>query len=435
MRRIFSELDMLIKKRKHLLSLIILLTIFSLSLFVFSHGLSRAIDGAFKLSASEEGKTPIYTFSYKTDSVTDSQSLRQRLTLNNLFSGSQDYEYYSYFETEGTITSLTEATRTALDGAGALVTNSSGDVSQNYKVPVLFIDEAAVKNIAKTDLKVAQTLMTMFEGEGADYDGIFTAVAGVNWLNEWDDEQKATGQATRAVTTTKLGSIQINVYSILPAGTTIKLGGKEYNLDSYLVIPLRDIVNSSDTDNNQDKRIFWCNIYDMRNEGVFLAQMTANELQRTVNSQLKKEGLQSVFDITITNADNDNKLLFYDNIEGIQQIIFFLSLGGLALSGFFLLLYCYFAFVKNRKYEFILLVNGTSKVELICVHALQLVVWFAVSAVAAFIIYIPIRMVTEVATVSAAYFITPLVIIFVICLALQIVCISLWDAGKMNRRI
>ncbi|MCR4841519.1 MAG: hypothetical protein K5848_08280 [Lachnospiraceae bacterium] len=438
MKRIFSEFEMLIRKRKHLLSLIILLTIMSLSLFVFAHGLKGAISGAFELSDSEKGKTPIYTFTYKTDNVTDIQSLRGRIALNSMFQESEAYDYFSFLATEGTVTALTEATRTSLDAAGDLViTAASADVSQNYKVPVLFVDEATVKYLAASNASAAMILGKMFEGDAVDYDDAFPACAGFNWDQEWPAEARAAGGATRAVTTSKLGSVQISVTDIIPAGTVIKLGSKEINLDSYLIIPLRKIdeASSSDLDSNQEKRIFWCNLYDMRNEGVILAQMTADAVQRTVNNEIKSKGLSSTFRITIKNADNDNKLLFYDNIEGIQQIILYIAEGGLLLSAVFLMLYSYFTFSKNKKYELIVLMNGTGKAELIFVHIIQLVLWFVISVAASFILYIPIRMVTEVATVPTEFFVTVPAVIMCICIVLQVVCICLWDAGKMIRRI
>lgn len=423
MKRLLSEFGLLMTKRKHLLFLVAVWSVAALSLYAFSLGLGKAVDRAFHRTEPEPVE---YGYKIDTPLVASEEGLTDRQSLYMELSQNPNFTYYSYLDTTGTINMVLHNKALAIGNSNAITTGD--DVAQTYKVHVIFIDENAAKRTGIYDAY----LKTLFEGN-ADYDSELPVCLGFGW----SEENYSTEQVTMSIELSLLGQYPMQIKSVAPEGTRFTMGGRDMVVDNYIIIPLRDVgTPTAGVDiNEQARRSFWCSIYDVKNQGIITTNMTADSLQRTINEMLKENKLATSFDIDINNADNDSKILFYDNIEGIQKNMRRISMVALFLAGVFMALYTISSINKNKKLEFMAYLNGTGKIELVFLSFIQTLIWAVATFVISYGVFYGMSRAVTLGRVDTKVIMTPVIIISVICFAIAIIRFALWDMGKIIRRI
>lgn len=467
MKRFFSELSVLMKKRKHLLFLIILWSICALTLLMFSKGLDSTVEDSFgknppvkSQSQPDQVNNPAvnpvnegvsekkeYTYELDVKNMDSVDKLVVRKALNKLLTESKDFDYYSYYVSSGTVVGLknpaaldiSTRTKTSQDDQGAFHTN--------YEVRVFFIDRnTAVRS------PFAKKLATLFDGD-MDYDAILPVYYDYAWIDDVQSLTVAEGYSVSRVKTIdeeysidyKLaikGFINLPGDEAAEKSQTISLGNKNYDLTGAIIIPLRDIGTASSSGNPQSRREYWEHIYDMRNRGVIISDMKPDELQKYMDKALAENDatgngkkLSDFFRIRINEADYNNKLLYNDKINDIRRHAKNIAMGAVIIAGALLIMYLLISISRNQRYEFLAYINGTGKIEFWLIYVLQIAIWFVFTVFPSYALYFGIMKIVKTNFVDLKEYFTFPAIIAAIGFVVVTLRLLIWNTGKILRRI
>lgn len=431
MKRFFGELSILMRKRKHLLFLIIIWSVMSLAMLAFHTGLGKTTENAF--GTRPEGVVEYkYDLEIKNKQVISSDALSSRIKLNKMLSESEEFGYYAYYLISGTVSGLKNQ-GIAITSSGGTVTSDDPDViiSQNYTVPVLLLDKGACRKTAIPD-----RLLKMFEGD-IDYDGIVPAMYGAMWMSEAQSLSAEGGYPVETgVRNYKLGLCGFVTND--NGNNLVSFGDNAVDLKNYIIIPLRDMGSSNSTNegaNDNDRRSYWCKIYDLRNQGVITSDMKPDSLQKRINELLELNKLTDSFSIRIQDADYDSKILYNENLSTIKLVVKDVSLGAIAITGMMLLLYLLFSVTRNQRYGFLARINGTGKFEFWLLHIFQLAIWFVFTVFPSYAVYLGLMRMMNISYMKLEFFMIPAAIMAGIAAFAVTLRILVWDTGKILRRV
>ena len=435
MKRFFDEFSVMMSKRRHLLFLIIVWSIFAITLFAFGKGLDSTTESSF--GKNTEGLTEYaYELEAKNDkNVINADALTMRMKLNKLLSENPDFDYYSYYKTTGTVTELVNKGLDISDKKDNQQTDN--ETARNHLIQVMFLDKGAAKRGGFADL-----FMQCFEGD-LDYDAKIPTMVGYGWQAE-----KISAAEGGYPVSVQFAEFRISCKGIIydessrageenDAAAIINLGGKNYNLHNYVVIPLRDLGSANSTNptaNDQARRAYWCKIYDLRNNGRIISDLTPDSLQKKIDELLVKEGLSDSFVIHIKGAHYTNKLLFSDKLETMRTTVRKVSKVSLVLALLMLVAYMVFSVSKNQRYEFLMYINGTGKIEMWIINLMQIVIWMFFTVALSYGLYFGIVKILNIDYVKLPVFIKPAAIIAVVALVAHTIRLAFWDAGRMIRK-
>ena len=138
MKRFFGELGVLMKKRRHLLFLIILWSICALTLHIFCKGLDSTVEDSFGKNENNEKKE--YTYDLVVENMDSVDKLVVRRALNDMLTGSKVFDYYSYYVSSGTVVGLKNPSALDISTRTKTSQDDQGVFHTNYEVRVFFID-------------------------------------------------------------------------------------------------------------------------------------------------------------------------------------------------------------------------------------------------------------------------------------------------------
>ncbi|MBR6273470.1 MAG: hypothetical protein IKR27_00500, partial [Lachnospiraceae bacterium] len=176
MKRFFSELGVLMRRRRHLLFLIILWSICALTTFVFCKGLDSTVKASFGKNENNEKKE--YTYDLEVSNLDNLDKLSFRRTLNKVLTSSKVFDYYSYYVTSGTVVGLNKPESFDISTKTTTSKDEKGAFHTNYEVRVIFLDRNAAARVPNT--AVAAKLVKMFDGD-KDYNDILPVCFDYAW--------------------------------------------------------------------------------------------------------------------------------------------------------------------------------------------------------------------------------------------------------------
>ena len=443
MKRFFGELGVLMKKRRHLLFLIILWSICALTLHIFCKGLDSTVEDSFGKNENNEKKE--YTYDLVVENMDSVDKLVVRRALNDMLTGSKVFDYYSYYVSSGTVVGLKNPSALDISTRTKTSQDDQGVFHTNYEVRVFFIDRnTAIRS------PFAEKFITLFEGD-MDYDAILPVYYDYAWMGEVQALADNEGYSVSRVKTIdeeysidyklKLKGF-INMSNDEVKSETITLGNKNYDISGSIIIPLRDIGSSSSNANPQARREYWEHIYDMRNRGVIISDMKPDELQKYIDKLLSENNatntgkkLSDFFKIRINEADYDNKLLYNDKIDDIRGTLRNIAMGAIIIAGALLVMFLLMSISRNQRYEFLSYINGTGKIEFWLIYVLQIALWFVFTVFPSYALYFGIMKLLKTNFIDLKEYITPAAIIAAVGFAVVTVRLLIWNTGKILRRI
>ena len=446
MKRFFSEFGVLMKRRKHLLFLLILWSICSLTLFVCCKGLDGSIKDAFGKNENNEKKD--YTYDLEVGNMDNVDKLTFRRALNRVLTENKEFGYYSYFVTSGAVVGIKNTENLDISTKTKTSGNAKDGFHTQYEVRVIFLDRNAVTNKV-SDVKIATKLISLFEGD-LDYDAILPVCFDYAWMSEGKEISAEEGYPISYVKTTDEEysidyRVKLSSFINDPSGSkvdSITLGSKSYPLEGAVIIPLREMGTSTSSANKQARREYWEHIYDMRNRGVIISDLKPDELQKYMDSLLDDERnavsgtkLSEFFRIKIKDADYNNKLLYSEMIDDIKTLGARAALAAMIITGILLVAYLLASVSRNQRFQFLSFINGTGRLEFWLIYVLQIIMWFIFTVFPSYALYFGLMKILKTDFVELREYINPAAIIAAIGLFVVTVRLIIWNPGKILRRI
>ncbi len=157
-------------------------------------------------------------------------------------------------------------------------------------------------------------------------------------------------------------NVQFEVFGILKEGEYLIHRGKIINLDRYVLIPLQDAKNLASTkEEERCQRI----LYLFKINGTLCSDLPANELQDLIQNICDTSGVCP--SSTVTGATNMQSHIVNVNLQDIlillKKVVILLKV----CSGIATILYFVIKIDKNKEYYSILILNGFSLKQIICI--------------------------------------------------------------------
>lgn len=421
MNRFIKEYAEISRKYRSMYFAAVICIFLALCVCMYGRNIEKTYKEAFNYSHDTE---QIYSFTIEgndtdeTDKLVTGDMIKEAIAINRALSSAEGVEHGEYLCTTG---------YTSARIPDKLMVNfeaiSAGGVSADtlYEFNLIMMDEEFAKRTGIYDeISVLFEKSDLYPETGAAYMGA-----------EWPENGFTLPIDSQSISfESEIGDYNLVLKGVLPKGVEIEIAGAKVNLDSYIIIPLQD-VNPDRYPTIETTRKMWYSVYKIKNGGILFSNLGANEVQRELNREMKKEGISR--EIKVEGAENSNKLIFNDDAEELYKSSIRFG-NSMTVAGIIILIVsCVLNYLSNRKYFYLAYLYGTGKTELLAASLLQYVFFIIIEAVISCMAAIGMAMMFKTSAASLVYVICPVVFAGAVCMLVYVIQMVLWDAGKTAR--
>ncbi len=421
MNRFIKEYAEVSRKYRSMYFAAVICIFLALCVGMYGRNIEKTYKEAFDYSHDEE---QIYSFTIEENGNAESVKLvtgdmiKEAIAINRALSAADDIVHGEYLCTTGrTMTRIPDELTVNLEE----INKDRVSADTLYEFKLIMMDEEFAKKTGIYD-----EISSMFEAADS-YPETGAAYIG----SEWSENNFTLPIDTQSISfESEIGNYNIVLKGVLPKGVEIEISGTKINLDSYIIIPLLD-VNPDRYPTIDTTRKMWYSVYEVKNGGLLFSKLGANEVQRELNREMKKEGINREF--KVEGAQSGNRLIFNDDAEELfKSSIKFGNI--MTVAGIFILIAsCILNYLSNRKYFYLAYLYGTGKAELVMVLILQYVFFIIIETVLSYMAAVGMAMLFKTSTASLLYVVCPVVFAGAVCMLINVVQMVFWDAGKTAR--